>query len=116
MPAARTACTASMTRPGPIGRPATRSARAKCMRFAVKAPVPSSEAVVTSAAIVSPLGCELLLDFAQDARCLGTTDLGDIVLIFEQGAERIVDRRRIERHAVELDQRLRPVDRLSHAW
>src|SRR5690242_6572352 len=104
MPAARTACTASITRPGPIGSPAARSARAKCIRFAVSVPVPSSGAVMSSAGMVLPLGCELLLDFAQDARGFGAAHFGDVVLVLQQGPERVVHRRRVERHAVELDQ------------
>ena len=42
-------------------------------------------------------------------------DLGDVVLIFEEHAERVGDLRRVERDGVEFGQRRRPVERLGDA-
>ena len=46
---------------------------------------------------------------------LGTADLRDIVLIFQQNAECLVHRRRRQLVLVQICQRLRPVDRLGNA-
>src|SRR3546814_4156059 len=52
------------------------------------------------------------VDLAENPACLAALNPLDVVLVFEQRAERVVDRLGIERHAVELRQRMRPIDRL----
>src|SRR5215831_145792 len=99
---------ASRTLPGPTGRPAARSVRAKCMMFSPRRPV-GSEAGVTG---LTRGGGELGLHLVEDVGGLAAADLGDIVLVLQQHAQSVVDRLRIECDAVELDQRVRPVDGL----
>ena len=54
---------------------------------------------------------------APSSTCLGFAALHrlDVVLVFQQHAERVGDERRIERHGVELHQRRRPVERFGDA-
>src|SRR6516165_1127612 len=52
---------------------------------------------------------ELVLHLLQQAGCLAAADAGDVVLIFQQHAQRVVDCLGIEGDLVELDQRLGPV-------
>src|ERR1700722_15062907 len=122
MPAASTAASASSTAPGPRGIPASRRARAKWMMFCAKTPPLAGSA--SKIALISrgstslrsnlqpaKLGARLL-----DQRLrLCAFYLCDIVLIFQQHAERIGDLRRVERYRVELGQRGRPVERLGDA-
>ena len=55
------------------------------------------------------------LDFSQDTGRLAAADPGDVVLVFEQHTHGRIGLRRVDRHAVQLDQRLRPVDGFRHA-
>src|SRR5277367_3240784 len=122
MPAHSTAASASSTAPGPTGTPASRRARAKWMMFCAKAP-PLAGSASTSALIwlgsislrsdlqPAKLGARLLYQRLR----LCALDLCDIVLIFQQDAERIGNLRRVERHRIELGQRGRPVERFGDA-
>src|SRR5262245_16401055 len=106
MPTASTASMAASTLPGPIGRPAARSVRAKYMTLARSWP-----------ATAAPLLCrgELLLHLGEQALRLRALDLGDVVLVFEQHAQRVVDRLGRQRQHVELRERMGPVDGLGDA-
>src|SRR5258708_33545133 len=103
MPTVSTALSASITRPGPMGSPAARKVRAKNMRFSRRRP---------GIALNPLLRRQLVLDLLQQVGRLAAADAGDVVLIFEQHPQGIVDRLRIEGDLVELDQRLRPIDGL----
>src|SRR5262245_10406177 len=110
MPTASTARTPSITRPGPIGSPAPRRMRAKCMMLGTSA--------LSCASFIgrgSSLGQSLGADIAQQALALGPADARDVVLVLEQRPQRVVDRRRVEHGLVERDQRVGPVDRLGDA-
>ena len=103
-PTARTASSASSTLPGPIGNPAARSARAKYMMLAKGRP-PSGAVAEPS---MQPLAASSAFTWAEQALGFAALDLGDVVLVFEQHAERIVDRFRRQRQHIELRQRMRP--------
>ena len=60
-----------------------------------------------------PLG-QVGLDLRQDGRRLAALHPGDVVLIFEQHPERVVDGLGVETDPVQLHQRPRPVDGLRH--
>src|SRR5260221_12822365 len=109
MPTVRTASTAASTLPGPIGSPAARSVRAKYIRLARRWPDINGDP--TS---IAGRG-ELRLDLGEQAQRLAALDLPDVVLVFQQHAERVVDRVRGQRQHVELHQGLSPVDRLGDA-
>src|SRR5215813_6941311 len=55
------------------------------------------------------------LDLIEDIGRLGAADLGDVVLVLEQHAQGVVDGLRVERDAIELKDRLCPVDGLGDA-
>src|SRR5262249_57495774 len=109
MPTVLTASTASMTLPGPTGSPAVRKVRAKCIRLASSRPA-GSDLVVGTCTV-----CRLGLDLPENARGFAAVQPGDVVLIFEQHAQRVVDRVRRQFEHVELHQGFRPVDRLPDA-
>src|SRR5258708_19361205 len=111
MPRARPASTAASTVRGPIGRPAARSVRAKCIRLARR--WPSADAGCAIARSRRRRRRELGLDLVEEAQRLAALDLGDVVLVFEEDAERVVDRLGRQRQAVELHQPLGPVDLLA---
>src|SRR5258708_18622565 len=101
MPTVSTALSASITRPGPMGSPAARKVRAKNMRFSRRRP---------GIALAPFLRRQLVLHLKQQIGRLAAADARDVVLVFEQHAQGIVDRLGIEGDLVELDQRLGPVD------
>src|ERR1700722_5712955 len=116
MPAASTAASASSTAPGPRGIPASRRARAKWMMFCAKTPPLAGSA--SRIALISCGSLSLRSDLQPAELGAGLLDqrlrlcalnLCDIVLIFQQDAERIGNLRRVERHRIELGQRGRPV-------
>src|SRR5262249_38028459 len=98
---------ASRTLPGPTGRPVARSVRAKCMMFSPRRPAGSEAGVMG----LTRGGGELGLHLVEDVGGLAAADLGDVVLVLQQHAQGVIDRLRIEGHAVELDEGIRPVDR-----
>src|SRR5581483_1599797 len=58
---------------------------------------------------------QLRLHLVEQRLDLGLVKPRDVVLIFQQRAERVRHRRRIERHHVELGERAGPVERLGNA-
>ena len=118
MPAASTAASASSTAPGPSGMPGLAHGagemddvlgeaavlvggrRQRLMRLRLTQPSERSQL-----GALSP----------RSALRLRALDLRDVVLIFEQHAERIGDLRRIERDRVEFGERRRPVQGLGDA-
>src|SRR4051812_16246480 len=116
MPTASTASSACNTLPGPIGRPATRRQRAKCMMLADSRPpsISMSRVSWTMPASNGMGSGQFSLDLSEDAVGLAALDSGDIVLVFQQGAESVVDRVGVQFQPVELGQRLRPVQRFRH--
>src|SRR3954449_10476926 len=112
MPAAFTASTASITLPGPIGRPAARSVRANSRMFcARRLPFASPwVAILVLQQLGGLLGGEIGAHLVEDRGRLGAADPGDVVLILQQRAEAAVDRTGAERHLVELHQGIGPVD------
>ena len=134
MPTVLTAATASMTLPGPTGSPAARNVRAKCIRLASSRPLGSGMAVAAPhppAARVPPsprmrgegwgegpvAACPggLGLHLIEDAGGFAAVQAGDVVLVFEQHAQGVVDRVRRQLEYVELHQGFGPVDRLGDA-
>src|SRR5881227_2795165 len=133
MPTASTAATASSTLPGPTGSPAARKVRPKCIRLATSRPSAPSPTLprlrgresAASAAGGSGLtgtgsrlargGGDLGLDLIEELGRLAALDAGDVVLVFEQHAQGVVDRLRRQFQHVELHQGLSPVDRLGDA-
>src|ERR1700722_686630 len=111
MPTALTAATASMTLPGPTGSPAARNVRAKCIRLATSRPSCSESLATTSRPVRR--GSELGFDLIEQPRRLAALDARDVVLVFEQHAQRVVDRVGGQFEHVELHQRLGPVDGLG---
>ena len=116
-------------RPVPSGRPASRRARAKWTMFCARTPPPcrlgfENPAWSNFRRICLALSLRALSDLQPaklGARLLDqrlrfrALDLGDVVLIFEQHAERVGDLRRIEGDRVEFGQRRRPVQRFGDA-
>ena len=105
------------TLPGPTGRPASRSARAKwrcSLRvFLSRSPPARDRHRRIGGPLVTrprPRHARAVPDCTSSRSCLGLRafDLGDVVLVFEQHAERVGDERRIERDRVELDQAPKP--------
>src|SRR5580704_13778723 len=60
-------------------------------------------------------GGDLGLDLLQEARRLAALHPGDVILVFQQDAQGVVDRLRRQFQGVELHQGLGPVDRLGDA-
>src|SRR6266403_1954997 len=110
MPIAETAATASMTLPGPTGNPAARKVRAKCIRLASSRPW-GSDAAAIARLCVAMSACKIDCGFGLDL----FEQPGDVVLVFQQHAQGVVDRVRRQLQYVELHQRLGPVDRLGDA-
>src|SRR5262249_9418160 len=122
---------ASRTLPGPTGRPAARRVRAKCMMFSARRPPPvpgcretASSGDLRGSGFISVLSLartpstrrrQFRLHLIEDIGRLGAADLGDVVLVLEKHAQGIVDRLWIERYAIELQERLGPVDRFGDA-
>src|ERR1700737_1529407 len=107
MPAVWTAARASSTAPGPTGIPAPRSARRGgsepyCLQVGRPAPTLFRGPQLRAHLI------DQLLGFA-------AFEPDDVVLIFEQDAERVGDSAGIERHDIELGKRGRPVEGLGYA-
>src|SRR5216683_525464 len=115
MPIAPTAATASMTLPGPTGSPAARNVRAKCIRLAssrpgsaparpspsrwrgsLPLPACGERAGVrgSSVTISRPRRGGLGLDLLQEPGGFAAVQAGDVVLVFEQDTQRVVDRDR----------------------
>src|SRR3546814_1036501 len=63
----------------------------------------------------SPPRRDLGPDLVEDFRGFAALDAGDVVLVFQEDAERVVDGLRVEDERVELHQRLGPIDRLGDA-
>src|SRR3954468_16487037 len=113
MLAAFTASIASITLPGPIGRPAARKVRAKRRMFWASRLVAAIALVLKQ--LGGLLGGEIGAHLFQDRGGLGTADPRDVVLVLQQRAEAAVDRTAAERHLVELHQGVGPVDGLGDA-
>src|SRR6516225_3500633 len=111
------ASTASMTLPGPTGSPAARNVRAKCIRLASSRPSRCrcggmrGSLVTGSSLHHGGLGLDLL----EYAGGLATVQSGDVVLVFEQHTQGVVDRMRVQLEHIELHQGVGPVDRLGDA-
>src|SRR5690348_6905383 len=115
-PTASTAATASSTLPGPTGIPAARKVRAKCIRLATSRPSGFSEAAACiGLLLLAGGGGDFGLDLFEQFRRLAALDARDVVLVFEEDAQRVVDRLRCQFERVQLHQRLGPVDRLGDA-
>src|ERR1041385_4936483 len=117
MPTACTASAAASTLPGPTGKPAARSALPKCMRFSSNRPLPALSEGLVGALMAfrrSARGGELGAHLIQYSGRLATLNLRDVVLIFEQHAQCVVDRFRRECEHIELGERMRPVDGLGN--
>ena len=101
-------------------QPGARSTRTKCRTFSARRPfgakaiAPGSCAVAIPARIVTA-GCPPVCDLGDDPRRDLGLERADVVLVLEQHAQRVGHRLRIERDAVERDQRLGPVERLGDA-
>src|SRR6185437_11006039 len=111
-----------MTAPGPTGIPAARSARAKPTTLSAINPAAGavvelvicvSRTVVISGAARKPLilACRFLQHLLQRVALHSR----DVVLVFQQRAERVADQLRRQRAGVEFGQRGSPVDRLGDA-
>src|SRR5690242_5094793 len=111
MPTASTARSASMTLPGPMGKPAARSVRAKNIRFSTRRPWKAGVSLAVMGAHSCPSlgGGDLGLHLVKQRGSLAAADLRDIVLVFQQHADGVIDRLGIEGDTIELDQRFRPV-------
>ena len=59
-------------------------------------------------------GADLVLDLVENALGFRAFHAHDVILVFEQHAQRVVDRLRIKRDAVELMQRRHPVERFGN--
>src|SRR3954453_16180493 len=104
-----------MTRPGPTGRPAARSARAKCMTLRAKGPPLGPSPMGSSCNASGPGPAQAHVDLAQDLGGLAALDLEDVVLVLEERAQRVVDDGGRELERVEGGERPGPVQRLGHA-
>src|SRR3954453_15812262 len=98
MPTACNASTALITLPGPTGSPAARKVRAKCITLAINRP----SVFGATAARMSRLargGGDFGLDLVEQLGGLAALNAGDVVLILQQDAERVVDdiRRQLSR-------------------
>src|SRR4051812_40112094 len=98
------ACCAAIVSAGPTGSPVRRSSRAKCMTFAARVPIRPTRLY----------SFRRLLRFSHQSGCFGAANLRDIILVFQQNTQRLIDRLWRELRLVQVGQRLRPVDRLSH--
>src|ERR1700735_1363919 len=102
--------------------PASRRARAKWMTFCARTPPLAGSASKIALILLGSISlrsdlqpAKLGAGFLDQRLRLCTLYLGNIVLIFQQDAQRIGDLRRVERHRIELGQRGRPVERLGDA-
>src|SRR5690606_34232616 len=112
------------TSPGPIGSPAFRRTRPKCITFSTRRP-PVSRVAARSGrlrpvagfgmAARDLLGRKLGLDLFQDALRLAALETSNVVLVFQEDAESVVDRLGIEDERIELHQGMRPVDGFGNA-
>ena len=55
-----------------------------------------------------------VFDISEEPTGFAAANFLDVVLVFQQGAKCIIYRIRIERHAIQLRQRMRPVDGFRH--
>src|SRR5678816_3120957 len=118
MPTARTASAASMTLPGPTGKPAARSTRANCIKLSTRRPrcSPGEDFAGIDLRPSAALGGgDFDLDLLEDLHRLAALDLGDVVLVLEERSERGAHVGGVVRHRVELRQRLGAIDRLGDA-
>src|SRR5487761_1606328 len=76
-------------------------------------PLPNGEG---SLAALSLRRAQFRLHLVEQFLDLGAFELGDVILIFEQHAERVGDSSRIERHHIEFSQRAGPIERFGDAW
>ena len=103
--------------PGRPASPRARSTRTKCSdvlgEAALAATVSAARSTRRHASVTAamPSACTSATSRAADLR----RERADVVLVLEQHAERVGDRLRVERDAVERDQRLGPVERLGDA-
>ena len=111
-----------MTLAGPTGMPAPRSTRTKCSDVLGEATARQRRHRAAeghsrgAGARLTPAGSSRpSLRFGDEPRGDLGTERADVVLVLEQHAQRVGDRLRIERDAVERDQRLGPVERLGDA-
>src|SRR5690242_14578071 len=114
MPTACNASTALITLPGPTGSPAARSVRAKCITLAISRPSLLGAAAARTSGLARR-GGDLGLDLVEQLGGFAALDAGDVVLVLQEHAERVVDDVRGQFQRIELHQRLGPVDRLGDA-
>ena len=94
---------ASSMRPGPTSRPASRSTRPKVTRWRVRASLTRRRPRPRARASPSSASDGVVADEVE------------VLVVLQDGAERLLDDGRVELLAAEGDERLRPVDRLGHA-
>src|SRR5215472_3429830 len=112
-----TASTASMTLPGPTGSPAARNVRAKCIRLASRRPSRCPCGGVRGSLVTrsGPHRGGFGLDLLENAGGLTAVQPGNVVLVFEQHTQSVVDRVRGQLEYVKLHQGVGPIDRLGNA-
>src|SRR6185437_3091834 len=114
-PASSSACSASTARSLPTGSPALRNTRAKCSTLSASRPA-CGGCDARSGSMSIPLGsghCPLrggrcVADPLEDPRGLGVSHPGEIVLVFQEHSQRVVDRLRVKRRSIEGEQRASP--------
>ena len=97
----------------PTGTPALRRARAKWAMLS--ASLPSSGIGKSLKPVIVSDRAEFCTGFFEDAFGLGALQLGDVVLVFQQGAERVGDHLRGQLDRVQGDEAFGPVDGLGDA-
>src|SRR5690349_20915079 len=101
---------ASITAPGPTGRPAARNARAKPMTLSAMLPVGGLRWLIDVGTDLSHSEQRLVLAgrFLQDLLQAVALHADDVVLILQQRTQRIADHLRGQRACIELGDRSRP--------
>src|SRR5512143_2595433 len=115
------AFTASITAPGPTGRPAARNARAKPTTLSANCSVCSGARWLMAMVVSIPSSFRGATNLVLARRVLQHLLQGvalhprDIVLVLQERAQRVADHLRGQRAGIELGERGRPVDGLGHA-